>query len=124
MFSAQAKTLVLILELLERSFTETAALGRQGVIRLSGRLRVKITKELNMTNFFRIAIAVEIIQKPVQVSQNHFFDNRTFVQPGDMFIHKFVADEKSGECKFNTSPIFFFQKFNYLIYFSIKIRQN
>ena len=77
-----------------------------------------------MTNFYRIDIAVEIIQKPVQVSQNHFVDNQTFVQPGDMFIDKFVANEKSGKCKFNTSPIFFSQKFYYLIYFSIKIRQN
>ena len=77
-----------------------------------------------MTNFFRIAIAVEIIKKPVQVSQNHFVYNQTFIQPGDMFIDKFVADDKSGKCKFNTSPIFFVQKFYYLIYFSIKIRQN
>ena len=67
--------------------------------------KIFIRLKTNNTDFLLLTFEVKNIQKPLQVSQNGFEDG-IFVQPGDMFITKFVANEKKDKCKFDTSPNF------------------
>ena len=53
-----------------------------------------------------LTFEVKIFQKPLKVSQNRLIEEKTFIQPGDMFVTKFVADEKKDKCKFDTRPNF------------------
>ena len=67
--------------------------------------QIFIRLKTNNTDFLLLTFEVKNIQKPLQVSKNGFEDG-IFVQPSNMFITKFVANEKKDQCKFDTSRNF------------------